>query len=64
MARYFARSCPRCGGYVGITMRESPWKAPVQAVNGRCVGCSYRMAWLVLKGNKPPVLKNSAVRSR
>ena len=19
---YFARSCPRCGGYVGITMRE------------------------------------------
>ena len=22
MARYLARPCPRCGGYVGITIRE------------------------------------------
>jgi hypothetical protein len=22
MAKYFARACPRCNGYVGIVMRE------------------------------------------
>jgi hypothetical protein len=34
MARYFARSCPRCGGYVGITMHDPRNHAPLKAVNG------------------------------
>jgi len=39
MARYLARSCPRCNGYVGIVIRESGPNLPLQAVNGRCSGC-------------------------
>jgi hypothetical protein len=47
-----ARSCPRCNGYVGIVIRESGRKTPLQAVNGRCTRCAYRMAWVVIRGRK------------
>jgi len=50
MARYLARNCPRCNGYVGITIREPGRNVPVQAVNGRCSRRSYRMAWIVIRG--------------
>jgi C4-type Zn-finger protein len=50
MARYLARSCPRCKGYVGIVIREPGRNVPLQAVNGRCTNCSYRMAWVVIRG--------------
>jgi C4-type Zn-finger protein len=50
MIRYLARSCPRCSGYVGITIRESGLNVPVKAVNGRCSRCTFRMAWIVIRG--------------
>ena len=50
MARYLARACPRCNGYVGIIIREPGRNVPVQAVNGRCTQCKYRMAWIVIEG--------------
>jgi hypothetical protein len=43
MARYLTRACPRCNGYVGITIREPGRNVPLQAVNGRCTRCSYCM---------------------
>ena len=49
-ARYLARACPRCNGYVGIVIREPTRNVPLQAVNGRCSLCSYRMAWIVIRG--------------
>jgi hypothetical protein len=30
---------------------------PLQAVNGRCTRCSYRMAWIVI-GGKPALTYN------
>ena len=33
-------------------MREPRKNAPVQAANGRCVGCRYRLAWILAKGDK------------
>ena len=53
MARYLARACPRCNGYVGITIRELGHNVPVQAVNGRCSQCPYRKAWIVITGKAP-----------
>ena len=52
MARYLARACPRCNGYVGIIIREQGRNTPLQAVNGHCLRCSYRMAWIVIRGGK------------
>jgi hypothetical protein len=52
MARYLARACPRCNGYVGIVIREPGRNVPLQAVNGRCTQCSYRMSWIVTRGKR------------
>ena len=50
MEKYLARSCPRCNGYLGVVLREPGRNVPLQAVNGRCTRCSYRMAWIVIRG--------------
>jgi hypothetical protein len=50
MAKYLQRSCPRCNGYVGIVIREPGRNTPLQAVNGKCLGCNYRLAWIVIRG--------------
>ena len=52
MVRYLARSCPRCNGYLGIVLREPGRNVPVQAVNGHCLGCGYRMSWIVIRGKQ------------
>ncbi len=51
MAKYLQRSCPRCNGYVGIVLREPGRNTRLQAVNGKCLGCGYRMAWIVIQSN-------------
>jgi len=52
MARYLARSCPRRNGYLGIVLREPGRNVPLQAVNGHCLGCGYRMSWIVVRGGQ------------
>jgi hypothetical protein len=52
MPRYLAKACPRCDGYVGITIREPGRNVRLQAVNGRCTQCSYRMAWFMIRGRR------------
>ena len=52
MATYLARSCPKCGGYLGIVLREPGRNTPVRAVNGHCLKCGYRLAWIVIKGKQ------------
>src|SRR5678816_2811971 len=49
MAKYLQRSCPRCNGYLGIVVPERKAKVSVQAINGRCVKCGYRLAWIVVQ---------------
>jgi uncharacterized protein (DUF2141 family) len=36
VAKYLQCSCPKCNGYLGIVV-------PVQAINGRCLKCGYRL---------------------
>ena len=45
VAKYLQRSCPKCSGYLGIVI-------PVQAINGRCLKCGYRLAWVLVLGNR------------
>jgi hypothetical protein len=51
MAQYLQRSCPRCAGYLGIVVPERNAKKPVQAIDGRCLKCGYRLHgfWFVEK---------------
>src|ERR671915_565707 len=50
MAKYLYRSCPRCNGHVVIVIRDAGRNTPLQAVNGHCLRCSYRLAWIVIRG--------------
>ena len=52
MARSLFRHCPRCGSYIGIVLREPGRNTPVQAVNGHCLKCDYRLAWIVIRGGR------------
>jgi hypothetical protein len=61
--KYLSRSCPRCNGYVGIVMREPARNTRLQAVNGKCLGCSYRLAWIVIRGRRVALTKRARAQS-
>jgi len=48
---YFTRTCPRCNGHVEIILQEPERNTRLQAFNGHCKGCPYRLAWIVIRGN-------------
>jgi hypothetical protein len=52
MAKYLCRSCPECNGCLGIVVPEPKVKPPLQAINGRCLKCGYRLAWLMIRGKR------------
>jgi hypothetical protein len=52
MAKYLARACPRCNGYLEIALGESGRNVVVRAINGRCVKCGYRLAWILISGKR------------
>ena len=64
MTKYLARACPRCGGYVDVMMRKPEHNIPVQAVNGRCVKCGYRMTWIVVSGGRKAVKIRRKLRGK
>ena len=49
MATYLARPCPKCNGYLGIVLREPGRNTPLQAINGHCVQCGHRLAWILIR---------------
>jgi hypothetical protein len=51
-AKYLARACPRCNGYLEIALGESGRNVVVRAINGRCVKCGYRLAWILISGKR------------
>jgi hypothetical protein len=40
MAKYLSRTCPKCNDYLGI------------AINGQCLRCGYRLAWILIVGRR------------
>ena len=45
--------CPKCDGYLGIVVTERKAKTPLQAIDGRCLKCGYRLAWVLVLGKCP-----------
>jgi hypothetical protein len=52
MARYLARRCPRCDGYLGVVVWGRLPKSTAQSVNGFCAVCSHQMAWKLIHGKR------------
>src|SRR5882724_7000464 len=44
----------RCNGHLGIVLHEPCRNVPLQAVNGHCLGCGYRLAWILIRGKRYP----------
>ena len=63
MDRYLTRICPRCGGHVGIYMNQPEQNTPLQAVNGHCVRCSYRLVWIVIRGRRSRLMPKTDLTS-
>ena len=51
MDRYLIHNCPRCRGLMGVVVQR-PQGTSLQAVNGKCVRCRHRLAWIVIRGNR------------
>jgi C4-type Zn-finger protein len=58
------RSCPKCNGYLGIVVPERKVKMPVQAINGRCLKCGYRLAWVLVRGKTSAELRPRSFYAR
>jgi len=52
MAKYLARTCPKCNDYLGIVVPKPTPKATVSAINGQCLRCGYRLAWILIVGRR------------
>ncbi|HEU4344216.1 MAG TPA: hypothetical protein VFU31_21880 [Candidatus Binatia bacterium] len=48
MAKYLARTCPMCGGFMGIVIAE-PGEDNVRSVHGHCAACGYEIAWALIR---------------
>ena len=58
MSKDVVRSCPKCKGDLAIVLPDRQRRARISAINGRCVNCGYRLAWILIQG------KRAAFRNR
>ncbi len=61
MAKNLARTCPKCGDYLGVVVPEP--KKPVKDVpiDVTCLGCSYELVRKVVLGRKSPHLAGGVI---
>jgi hypothetical protein len=53
MAKYIARSCPKCHDYFGVVVNQPPKSNGVYAINGFCAACGYQLkGWRLIVGRK------------
>ena len=52
ITKYLARNCPRCAGYLEIVLQKSDYNTRLQGINGHCLDCGYRLAWILVRGGK------------
>lgn len=51
MAKYLARTCPRCGDYLGVVVPEVE-DTPKTNISAVCASCGYELRWTVVEGGK------------
>ena len=53
MARYIARTCPKCRDYFGVLVSQWPTESGEHHVSAFCATCGYRLlGWRVILGRK------------
>jgi hypothetical protein len=51
-SRWLERNCPKCRGTMAVIVRPPTENPRFQAVNGRCIRCSHRLLWVVLRNKR------------
>jgi len=54
MAKYLARTCLKCSGYLGVVVSESLEATEIRPMVGRCARCKYTFKWTVVVGKARP----------
>lgn len=53
MAKYLARTCPKCKYYLAFTLSKPVWKAKEIAIKSFCLNCNYKIPLrMVVLGNR------------
>jgi hypothetical protein len=47
MIKYLVRTCPMCGGYLGIVIAGRT-DSKVHPIHGICNACGYQIAWALI----------------
>jgi len=57
MARYIARTCPKCRDYFGVVVNHEPKSDGAHPIIAHCAVCGYQLkGWRLIVGRKRPVL--------
>jgi hypothetical protein len=53
MAKYIARTCPKCRDYFGVVVNQAPKSNGEHPINGFCAACGYHLkGWRLIVGRK------------
>jgi hypothetical protein len=55
MAKYLARTCPMCKGYLCVVIQEDQSDSPARAIDAHCLNCGWRLDWKLIRGKFPAV---------
>ena len=66
MARYIARTCPKCRDDFGVTVTQTPNSNGEHPITAYCTVCGFQLqGWrLIVTTSKQPLLKYSAILSK
>ncbi len=52
LAKYLARTCPKCKDYLGVVVRDPPGPKSEIPIDAYCVVCGFKLGWKVVLGGR------------
>ncbi len=52
MLKYLYRTCPKCGDYLGVVVRDPPGPKSEIPIDARCLRCGFKLGWRLVLGGR------------
>jgi len=52
MTKYLYRTCPKCGDYLGVIVRDPPESKKEVPIDAHCVVCGFKLGWRLVLGKR------------
>ncbi len=52
MLKYLYRTCPKCGDYLGVVVRDPPGPMSEIPIDAHCVVCGFKLGWRLVLGKR------------